>query len=180
MSEQVPPTGGAGREPTEEELRAAYEAELRRVSVEDLIANMVVSLINLAGRRAGLAPGWEDERDPEQVRLAIEAVRGLLPLVEAQLGPDARSLHDALSQLQFAYAQMAREGAAAAAGGAAPGAGAPEGAGGPAGPGAEGEPAAPGAEGEPPGGPPSPEPGAPRPDEPGPAQRSGRLWIPGQ
>jgi hypothetical protein len=136
------------RPPTEEELRAAYEAELKRIRVDDVIVQTVVSLVNLGGRKAGLAPGTEDERDLEQVRQAIEGVRALLPLVEADLGPDAARIRDALSQLQMVYAQ-----------GAGPGA-----------PSAGGQPGEGGEE------PPAPqEPGAP-----GPAQSSGRLWIPGQ
>ncbi|HEX2102088.1 MAG TPA: hypothetical protein VHF51_00415 [Solirubrobacteraceae bacterium] len=155
MTEQDPQ--GAGRAPTEEELRAAYEAELKRIRVDDIIVQTLVSLLNLGGRRAGLAPGTEGERDLEQVRTAIEGVRALMPLVEPQLGQEARTLRDALSQLQMAYAQLSGQGAPAGA--------RPE-------PGAEG--AAP------------PEPGAERPAEPqpepgpGPAQRSGRLWVPGQ
>jgi len=98
---------GQERQPTEEELRAAYEAELKRVRVEDVVVQTAVSLINLGGRKAGLAPGTEDERDPEQVRQAIEVVRALWPQVEAALGPDAPRVRDAISQLQLAYAQMA-------------------------------------------------------------------------
>jgi hypothetical protein len=95
------------RQPTEEELRAAYEAELKKVRVEDVIVQTAVSLINLGARKAGLAPGSEDERDPEQVHQAIEAVRALWPQVEAALGPDAAKLREPLSQLQLAYAQLA-------------------------------------------------------------------------
>src|SRR5207244_3112010 len=78
---------GQERQPTEEELRAAYEAELKKVRVEDVVVQTVLSLISLGGRKAGLAPGSEDERDPEQLRQAVEAVRTLLPLVEPALGP---------------------------------------------------------------------------------------------
>ena len=158
MTEQDPQ--GAGRAPTEEELRAAYEAELKRIRVDDIIVQTLVSLLNLGGRRAGLAPGTEGERDLEQVRTAIEGVRALLPLVQEQLGPEAGTLRDALSQLQMAYAQLSGQGAPSP---------------------AEGQPA--GGEGEGEGG---PAPGAERPGEaepetgPGPAQRSGRLWVPGQ
>jgi len=66
-----------------------------------------VSLINLGGRKAGLAPGTEDERDPEQLRIAIEGARALLPMVEPQLGEDGTQIRNALSQLQMAYAQLA-------------------------------------------------------------------------
>ena len=147
MTDQpIDPTGGSGREPTEEELRAAYEAELKQIRVEDIIVQTVVSLLNLGARKAGLVPGSEDEVDLEQTRLAIEGVRGLLPSVEPLLGENAASLRDALAQLQVAYAQRA--------GGATPG----------------GEGGAP----PPAGGAPGPEGGA------GPAQQSGRLWVPGQ
>lgn len=89
---------------TEEELRAAYEAELARIRVEDILVQTVVSLLNLAARKAGLT-GAEEEPDFEQVRQAIDATKALLPLVEPGLGPDAKQVRDALSQLQLAYAR---------------------------------------------------------------------------
>jgi hypothetical protein len=104
------------RPPTEEEMRAAYEAELKRVRVDDLLVQTVVSLVNLGGRKAGVAPGTEDERDLEQVRQAIEGVRALLPLVEAELGPDGARVREAVSQLQMIYAQSAGASAGTAAG----------------------------------------------------------------
>ncbi|UUY02758.1 hypothetical protein LRS13_19025 [Svornostia abyssi] len=107
-----PPGGpGEGRQPTEEELRAAYEAEIKRLRVEDVIVQTVVSLINLGARKAGIAPGTEDEQDPEQLQQAIDASRALLPFVESALGPEAGQLRDALSQLQMAYARGAGGGA---------------------------------------------------------------------
>ncbi len=39
------------------------------------------------------------------MRLAIEGTRALLPLVEPTLGPDAKRVRDALSQLQLVYAR---------------------------------------------------------------------------
>lgn len=100
---------------TEDELRAAYEEQLKQVRVEDVLIQTVVSLINLGGRKAGLSgshPPTEDERDPEQLRQAIEAIRALLPMVEDVLGPDAKQLRDVLSQLQLAYARLAPAGSA--------------------------------------------------------------------
>jgi hypothetical protein len=143
------------RPPSEEELRAAYEAELKRLRVEDVLVQTVVSLLNLGGRKAGLVPGSEDERDLEQVRQAVEGVRALLPLTQEALGPDARQLEEALSQLQLAYAKQA----SSSGGGAAPPApGAPAGAREGAGEDAAGA----------------------DPSKPGPAQSSGRLWVPGR
>lgn len=105
----TPPPG----QPSEEELRAAYEAEIKKLRVEDVVIQTVVTLVNLGGRKAGLAPGTEDERDLEQLHVAIESARALLPLVEAELGPDAAQVRNALSQLQVAYAQGSQEGGGA-------------------------------------------------------------------
>ena len=140
------------RQPSEEEMRAAYEAEIKKLRVEDVVIQTVVSLINLAGRKAGLAPGTEDERDPDQLRMAIDGAKALLPFVEQQLGPDATQITNALSQLQMAYAQMVGgQGAQEPQQGEQP----------------AGEGAQPGSE-------------EPQPEGPGPAQSSGRLWVPGQ
>jgi hypothetical protein len=97
MSQQQPPS--------EEELRAAYEAEIKKLRIEDVVMQTIVSLVNLGGRKAGLAPGTEDEKDPEQLQMAIDSAKALLPFVEEQLGPDAGQIRNALSQLQMAYAQ---------------------------------------------------------------------------
>ncbi len=110
------------QQPSEEEMQAAYEAQLKQLRIEDVVIQTLVSLVNLGGRKAGLAPGTEDERDPQQLRMAIEGARALLPLVEQELGPDAAQVRNALSQLQMAYAQSAPAGEGGPGG---PGAGAP-------------------------------------------------------
>ncbi|MBV9681660.1 MAG: hypothetical protein JO046_07695 [Solirubrobacterales bacterium] len=158
-------------QPSEEELRAAYEEEIKRLRVEHILLDNVAALANLGMRRTGLAPGTESERDPEQVRLAIESIRALLPVLEQTAPSQISAIRDAVSQLQIAFVkiggQAARAGAAeaGAAGSGAAEAGAAES--GVARPGGPGEGAAP-----------QPEPS--KPGEPGPAQRSGRLWVPGQ
>lgn len=92
--------------PSEQELRAAYEQQIKELRVEDIVVQTLVSLVNLAGRKAGLAEGTEDERDPAQLQMAIDAALSLLPLVEPQLGPDGAQIRQAISQLQMAYAQL--------------------------------------------------------------------------
>jgi hypothetical protein len=149
----------SSREFSEEELRQ-IEAEMEKVSVDDVLLQTLVTLLNLAARKAGLArrPGEEGPPpDLEQMRQAIEGARALMPLVEArhreQLGP----VRDTLSQLQLAYSQLSQRQAA---------------------PGAE-----PPAADEPPAGEPPERSGGEasgRDSEPGPAQQSGRLWVPGQ
>jgi hypothetical protein len=166
MSTPPPPSGP----PNEEELRALYEEQMRRLRVEDILMNSVVDLINQGMRRTGLAQGYENERDAAQVRLAIESVRALMPVVESVAPQQMSGLRDAVSQLQLAYVQIG--GTAPQPGGATSGSGST----GPAGP----EGGSPGGPGTPPAEPASPQPPAPKPGEAGPAQQSGRLWIPGQ
>ena len=93
-------------QPSEEELRAAYEAELKRLRVEHVLLDNVVALVNLGMRRTGLVPGTEDERDPAQVRTAIEAIRALLPVLEQSAPGQVGAIRDALSQLQMAYVRI--------------------------------------------------------------------------
>jgi hypothetical protein len=143
MTEQQPP-----RQPSEEELRAAYEQQLKQIKVDDVLVQTVLSLINLGSLRAGVVPGNEGEADPQQLRQAIEGIRALLPLVEPALGPDAGQIRDAVSRLQMEYARLA---------------------GGATAPPAQEQPAAPEGEQE-----------QPKPEGPGPAESSGRLWVPGR
>jgi len=170
-------------EPSEEELRAAWEEQLRRLTPADVIVQAVVSLISLAGRRLGVEPGTEAERDLEQVRDAIDGARGLMPVLERREdGQSLRSLREALSALQLEYVRATGAGAGAGSPAAAR-AGAGAGSGGEAGPGAAdggsgGSGGSDGGDGgAPAGAPPSEDPA--QQEGPGPAQRSGRLWIPG-
>lgn len=94
------------QQPSEEELRAALEEEMRRLTPEDVIVQSVVTLVNLAGRKLGLAAAeGEAAKDLGQAHTAIEAVRALLPLV-----PDEprTPITEALSQLQMAYVKEAQ------------------------------------------------------------------------
>jgi hypothetical protein len=134
---------------TEEEMRA-IEAEMEKVTVDDVLLQTIVSLLNLGARKAGLggAPGAPaPEPDLEQVRQAVEGARALMPLVEPRHGEQLGPIRDALSRLQLFYAQNQTH---------PPGQAAPD-----------GEPAAGG-------GPQKKDSGT------GSAQSSGRLWVPGQ
>jgi hypothetical protein len=116
---------------------------MERITVDDVLIQTTVTLLNLAARKAGLGapPEQAPPADWEQVRQAIEGARALLPLLEARHAEQLGPIRDTLSRLQMVYAQKAG-----------------------------GQAAAPR---EPPA-----EPG--KPEGPGPAQSSGRLWIPGQ
>ena len=66
--------------PNEEEMRQRIEEQLRKVRVQDLLLESVVSVLNLAARRIAK----EDERDLEQGRIGIEAVRAVIGLLDAE------------------------------------------------------------------------------------------------
>jgi hypothetical protein len=131
---------------TEEELRQ-LEAEMERITVDDVLIQTTVTLLNLGARKAGLGapPDQTPERDWDQVRQAIEGARALLPLLEQRHAEQLGPVRDTLSRLQMVYAQQA--------GGQAP-------------PPASGQP--------------QPRDEPPKQEGAGPAQSSGRLWIPGQ
>jgi hypothetical protein len=178
------PDAGAGArpgQPSEAELRAAYEAELDRITSAEVMLQSAVSLLNIGSRRLGVGaartggePGPPNAvvRDLEQVSDAIDGVRALLGVLERRLPNELGPLRDALSQLQLAYSREAQAGAGEARVGAGEAQQAPS-----AGPGsaagADAQGSAPSAA----------EKDAPVADDgtdrPGPAESSGRLWVPG-
>jgi hypothetical protein len=115
-------------------------------------------------------PGTEDERDLGQVQLAIESVRALMPQIEQIAPQQAAPIRDAVSQLQMAFVQA--QGGAAADVSPASGETPEPTAGGTDSAGSAGRPDSSDAQ------PPEAEP--PQSGGQGPAQRSGRLWVPGQ
>jgi hypothetical protein len=106
------PTEG-GPQPSQEELRERLEEQLRKVRVQDLLLESVVSVVNLSARRIAK----EDERDLEQARIGIDAVRALVGLLPEE---PAKQVREALSQLQLLYAQTAGGGEGEGAEGEAP------------------------------------------------------------
>jgi hypothetical protein len=83
------------RELSEEELLD----ELKKIRVQDVLLQTAVSLINLSGRKLAV----EEEKDVEQARLGIEAVRVLLPLLPEE---ESKPIKDALSQIQMMFVRQ--------------------------------------------------------------------------
>jgi hypothetical protein len=103
QSEQQPAEQPGGGQPSEEEVRAQLEEEIRKVRVEDVVLQSVVSILNLSARRIAK----EDERDLGQAKVGIDAARALVDLVN----PEAQAqLRQAISELQVLYAKHAGEG----------------------------------------------------------------------
>jgi hypothetical protein len=172
-----PAAGPADAQPSEEELRAAYEAELSRITSADMMLQAAVSLLNIGSYRLAPAPPdafgapgasppeGRDLGDLDQARDAIDAVRALLEILERRVqAAELAPLRNALSQLQMAYAREMQ-----ASGAEPPGENQPAGAG-------QATQTPPGAE-QPPAG---HTPGKEGSSGPGPAESSGRLWVPGR
>ena len=120
-AEPPPPSGQgpAGGPADQEELQRRLEEQLRKVRVQDLLLESVVSVLNLSARRIAK----EDERDLDQARVGIEAVRAVVEMLEP--GP-RQQVREALSQVQVLYAREAGGGkqpSAAEQGGGEPGKG---------------------------------------------------------
>src|SRR5687767_5511803 len=131
-AEEPPVSQGeaSGEQPSEEQLREQLEEEIRKVRIEDVVLQSVVSILNLAARRIAK----DDERDLDQAKVGIDAARALVDLVKPEAQPQLRQ---AISELQILYSKHAGEGDAE--GGEPPaGESKPE----------EGEPKQPGGEGE--------------------------------
>jgi predicted nucleic acid-binding protein len=86
--------------PTDEELVRQLEEELKRLKVGDLLVQTLYTVSSLGYRKLS-----EDERDLDQARLAIEALRALVPVLEGSVDEGlVRDFKQVTSNLQLAYA----------------------------------------------------------------------------
>ena len=56
--------------------------ELRRLKVEDVLIQTLITVSALGYRRLGLTPETKDDRDLAQAKLAIETMNALTPVLE--------------------------------------------------------------------------------------------------
>lgn len=90
---------------SEEEIREQLEEELRKLKVSDLLVQTLYSVSALGYRRIG-----EEDRDLEQAKLAIEALRALVPVMEGTVPQEMISdLNQVTANMQLAYAKAVSE-----------------------------------------------------------------------
>ena len=88
----------------ERETMRRFEEEIGRLTVPDHVLLMMHSLSSLAVERLGITPETAGRKDTEQARLAIDAFRALLGVLEGKRPAEEITAHRAaLSQLQMAY-----------------------------------------------------------------------------
>jgi predicted nucleic acid-binding protein len=98
VSEQQPPS--------DDELIQRLEEELKKLKVSDLLVQTLYTLSSLGYRKLS-----EEDRDLDQAKLAIEALRALLPVLEGAVGEDVlRDFKQVTANLQLAYADAAASG----------------------------------------------------------------------
>ncbi len=90
--------------PTDEQLVQQLEEELKKLKVSDLLVQTLYTVSSLGYRKLSA-----EDRDLEQAKLAIEALRALLPVLEGSVGEDiVRDFKQVTSNLQLAYADAAK------------------------------------------------------------------------
>jgi len=95
---------------SQEEIAAEIEAELAKLQVSDVLLHTISTVASLAYRRLS-----ELDRDHEQVRLAIEALKAIVPLLEASVPDEVlRDFRQVIANLQLAYADSLAERASTA------------------------------------------------------------------
>ena len=96
----------------EEQLAHELAEELRRLRVEDVVIQTLITISSIGYRRLGLTEDTKQDRDLEQAKLAIDTIVALTPILE-DVVPDEliRDFNQAVASLQLAYAQAAGEGA---------------------------------------------------------------------
>ena len=87
----------------EQKLVEELQAELAKLQVSDLLLQTLYTVSSLGYHRLG-----GEQKDLEQTRLAIEALKALVPVLEGSVPPEAlRDFKQVLANLQLAYADAA-------------------------------------------------------------------------
>jgi hypothetical protein len=89
---------------TDEELLQQVEEQLRKLKVSDLLVQTLYTISSLGYRKLS-----DEDRDLEQAKLAIEALRALVPVLEGTVADDVvRDFRQVTANLQLAYADAAK------------------------------------------------------------------------
>ncbi|HEY7693797.1 MAG TPA: DUF1844 domain-containing protein [Gaiellaceae bacterium] len=94
------------RQPSQEDLLEQLQSELEQLKVADVLVQTVFTVSSLGYRSLG-----EEHRDLEQAKLAIDALRALVPVLKGVVAAElARDLEELVANMQLAYAKAAATG----------------------------------------------------------------------
>jgi hypothetical protein len=92
-------------ESADEKLIQQLEEELKKVKVSDLLVQTLYTVSSLGYSRLGA-----ENRDLDQAKLAIEAMRALLPVLGGAVPEDVvRDFNQVTANMQLAYAKAVSE-----------------------------------------------------------------------
>ena len=95
-------------ESADEKLIQQLEEELKKVKVSDLLVQTLYTVSSLGYSRLGT-----ENRDLEQAKLAIEAMRALIPVLAGSVPEEVvRDFTQVTANMQLAYAKAVSEPAA--------------------------------------------------------------------
>ena len=96
----------------EEQLAQQLAEELRRLRVEDVVIQSLITISSIGYRRLGLTEDTKDDRDLQQAKLAIDTMSAMTPVLEKVVPEELiREFQQSVASLQLAYAQAAGKGA---------------------------------------------------------------------
>ncbi len=100
------------QDPEQEQLARELAEELRRLRIEDILIQALITISSIGYRRLGLTEDTKDDRDLEQAKLAIDTMSALTPVLESVVPEELiRDFNQSVAGLQLAYAEAAGEGA---------------------------------------------------------------------
>lgn len=94
----------------EEQLAQQLAEELRRLRIEDVLIQTLITISSIGYRRLGLTEDTKGDRDLQQAKLAIDTMTALTPVLENVVPAELiRDFNQSVASLQLAYAQAAGE-----------------------------------------------------------------------
>jgi chromosome segregation ATPase len=97
---------GTNGPPSDDELLKQLEEELKTLKVSDLLVQTLYTVSSLGYRRLSA-----QDRDLDQARLAIEALRALVPVLDGSASAElVRDFKQVTANLQIAYADAVKDG----------------------------------------------------------------------
>ena len=94
----------------DEQLAQQLAEELRRLRIEDVLIQTLITISSIGYRRLGLTEDTKGDRDLQQAKLAIDTMTALTPVLENVVPEELiREFNQSVASLQLAYAQAAGE-----------------------------------------------------------------------
>jgi hypothetical protein len=94
----------------QEQIARELAEEIRRLRIEDVLLQTLITISSIGYRRLGLTEDTRDDRDLQQAKLAIDAMAALTPVLESVVPEELiRDFNQSVANMQLAYAQAAAD-----------------------------------------------------------------------